>query len=131
MSNKKIIFLVTAATLIFSNCAFALSWQDATYTHEGIILDISSDSRNDQTKINVEMKVLSVYKGSYSTTPNCFRSADVSIFSITNSGYATTGTVQQQNHEFWKNSLLLAKAKGARIVADFSSTCELYDLRLK
>ena len=126
---KRILLLVSSAALLFSSGAFAQSFETSTWTYEGIILDVSTDSRWSSHKVNVEIKVKTFYKGK--DAGSCSKGGDVALLSITNSGYATPGTVLQQRQDTFKNLVLLAKTTGVPVVVDVGANCELFDMRLK
>ncbi len=168
MSIKRILLLVSTATLTFSSSVFAFdSWSNATFGVTGTVGEISSDSKDGNVRFSFEVKIpaskssVPVGSGISSTLGNGGQippgnlpvSAPVSApvggpfykgsagnctagpsgppyFSITNSGYSTAGTVQQQKQELWKSMLLLAKSNGSKVSADVGANCELWDLRV-
>lgn len=128
MSIKQILLLVSTATLLFSSGASAQqnSWANRVFGVDGTVREIATDSRGTEMKLNVEIKPSSI-----GGNPGNCKQADGDInFSITNSGYSTLGTYQQQKQDMWKNMIFLAKSTGAVLIADVGTNCELWDLRM-
>ena len=128
MSIKQILLLVSTASLLFSSGVFAQqnSWANRYFGVDGTVREIATDSRGAEMKFNVEIKPNNI-----GGNPGGCKQGDGDInFSITNSGYSTLGTYQQQKQDMWKNMILLAKSTGAVLIADVGNDCELWDLRM-
>jgi len=133
MSIKRILLLVSTATL-FSSTAFSANYYgNSAMGLTGPVFEAATDSRGDTS--NIFMVDFKKDKASTSNNDNVKTSctpsgrSDIFRFTITQNA-RTPGNAEDLKHEVWKNMIFLAGASGKSLIVDIGSNCEIYDLRI-